>query len=173
MGLKRGNKIITQEKLKEILGYDPLTGVFVWRVASARKIKIGDVAGNLYSSGYLYIGFQRKLYRAHTLAWLYIHGVFPRKMVDHIDGNPSNNSIRNLRECSASENQKNRKMNSNNTSGYKGVSFDKSLGRWRATGATGNKTIHIGFFDTPEEAGEAYQEFAKANHGEFYRDTLS
>jgi hypothetical protein len=65
----------------------------------------------------------------------------------------------------------NRKISSNNTSGYKGVSYASHTNKWKATGKDGNQRLHIGYYNTPEEASKAYNDFASKTHGEFYRDT--
>lgn len=82
--------ILSAKRLREILDYNPETGVFKWKVMLAHRRKPGDVAGNL-SHGYIEIGIENRSYRAHHLAWLYIHGELPQVMIDHIDGNRSNN----------------------------------------------------------------------------------
>lgn len=163
---------LTQEYLKSILEYDTEIGKFRWLVAKARRNKVGQIAGSAdYSTGYWLMMIDSKRYRLHTLVWLYHHGRFPAEVIDHIDGNPSNSLIGNLRECTRSENQKNRKMQSNNTSGYKGVVQDKVSGKWIASIQNKNKSEIIGRFNTKEEASNAYETKAKEMHGEFYRDT--
>lgn len=163
--------MITQEELKQNLKYDPETGIFVWIVSSNGRIQIGDVAGGIDGKGYSHIQIYRKLYRSHRLAWLYVYGKFPSHALDHIDGNKTNNKISNLRECTLSENSKNIKMNKNNKSGFKGVSWSKCANKWMATGKIDGKPHYLGLFINPEEASNAYQEFSKQYHGDFYRNT--
>jgi len=89
------------------------------------------------------------------------------KMIDHVDGNKLDNRRQNLRFATASENQFNRGMSSNNTSGYKGVTFVKKENKWRARITAYGKTIHLGDFSDRHEAGYAYEKAAKEHHGEF------
>ena len=164
--------MLTQEELKGILEYNPDNGVFTWKVAQKYgKRKVGDIAGHLNADRYWHIIYKKKVYKAHRLAWLYTYGEFPEDMLDHIDGDKSNNRLINLRGCSRSENQKNQKLAKNNTSGFKGVYQDKKSGKWRAVAMLNGKNKHLGVFLTPEEAYSTYNAFAKVNHGEFYRDT--
>ena len=100
--------LLTLDYLKQLLNYDPLTGIFTWVVSRNRRVKIGQIAGYL-NSPILHrrIEIDGKSYGAHRLAWLYVYGYFPCGVVDHIDGNPSNNKITNLRECTQGENSRN------------------------------------------------------------------
>lgn len=90
-------------------------------------------------------------------------------VVDHIDGNPANNCRSNLRVCTQGENTRNKARSSNNTSGFKGVSWDMQHRKWKADIMCKNKHIHLGYFDTPEAAHEAYCQATKKYHGEFAR----
>ena len=109
-----------------------------------------------------------KLYRAHRLAWLYVYGEYPKKHLDHINGIRNDKRIITLRECNDSQNMKNTDKRKDNTSGCKGVSFDKARNKWKAQATLNQKHINIGRFDSKEDASLAYQSFAKANHGDFY-----
>lgn len=164
--------MITQKYLKEILEYTFETGIFTWRVREgSNRIKAGTPVGTPTDSGYLRINLEGEMYLLHRLAWLYMYGEFPRAYVDHIDGNPANNSLLNLRACSLLENQRNRKINKNNLSGFKGVGLHKKTGKWQARAGVGGKRKHLGLFNTPEEASKVYNDFTKEHYGEFYRDT--
>lgn len=119
---------LTQERLKEVLEYVPETGVFIWIKKThhkVSKIKVGQVAGTVTVQGYVHITIDGYIYRAHRLVWLYVYGCFPdtedKCFVDHIDQNRSNNRVANLRVVSGSENMRNQKMHSTNTSGFFGV----------------------------------------------------
>jgi len=113
--------------------------------------------------------FQRRHYLAHRLAWFYVYGEFPT-MIDHIDGNRTNNKISNLRQVSSKENQCNLTIAANNTSGITGVSFSKERSKWEAKIQIDGKTIHLGRYLDKEDAilarkqGEVKYEFHK-NHG--------
>lgn len=104
---------------------------------------------------------------AHRLAFLYMTGSWPVNRVDHKDCNPLNNAFINLRQATASQNAANRGVDKRNTSGYKGVSFYKPLGRWVAHIRHNYRLKSLGYFDTKEEAAEAYKKAAEAAFGDF------
>jgi HNH endonuclease/AP2 domain len=164
------NDILTQAQLKLRLSYDEVAGVFRQAVNSGRA-KSGDIAGYTHHTGYVQISIMRKRYMAHRLAWLYVYGEMPASYIDHVNLIKSDNRIENLREATLSENQKNVGMQSNNTSGIKGVRFRIDREKWVATAACKGKNKHLGYFATSKLASDAYQAYAKANHGVFYRNT--
>lgn len=145
------------EELRKSLGYDSETGEFRWKVGRGNQAKVGSLAGNVRSDGRLCIEFKGKIYYAHRLAWLLTHCKWPEGVIDHMDGNPSNNRIDNLRDVSCSINGQNqRKAQSTNNTGYLGVGWHKKAGKFRALIYIGGKNKHIGYFKTPEEAHAAY-----------------
>jgi hypothetical protein len=164
------NEILSQEYLKSILDYDLETGIFTWKVNKSQRTKIGDVAGWLYN-GYREIEINDKKYKSHRLAWLYVNGEMPKNLIDHIDGNRSNNKISNLREATYQENNENYKTPKTNKSGVKNVSWYKNLGKWVVSISIRKTKKTIGYFDDLEfaelvaiEARNKYRlEFA--NHG--------
>jgi hypothetical protein len=162
---------LTQERLKELLDYNPESGHFYWKVKSNHFIKIGAQAGGINQKGYVIVGIEGARCYAHRVAWLFTYGKFPTAQVDHIDGDKSNNSITNLRLCTNAENHKNQGIRKTNTSGFKGVSWDSKNESWFAQTTLINRHIFLGYYESPEEASIAYNTFAKANHGQFYKDT--
>ena len=126
------NSDVTQAELKELLNYDPDTGVFKWRVSPRMGISVGTNAGCLSSWGYLIIRIKGKPYRAHRLAWLYVYGEWPEGELDHINHDRIHNRIENLRIVSRFENSRNQKMRTNNTSGVTGVYWNKVYQKWYA-----------------------------------------
>ena len=142
------------EYLKSLISYNKNTGEFKWKAKN--KIKAGKT-GWKDKDGYLHIRIDYKLYRAHRLAWLYVYGVFPDEAIDHIDRNPSNNKIENLRLCNKRQNAINSKMRSDNTSGYRGVRRRPGMKKWQARAYFEGKEVHLGYFDTAEEASEVYK----------------
>ena len=150
--------MITQDRLKELLHYDQKTGIFTWNVDIYRTIKAGKIAGTLHSDGCIPIKVDKKLYKSHRLAFLYMEGNFPYYGVDHIDGNRSNNSWDNLRLANQHENMQNSKIRIDNKSGYIGVSFDSNRNKWSSSISSNNKKYNLGRFSTPELAYEVYKE---------------
>lgn len=157
---------MNQEHLKSILAYDPIEGVFTW-LRSSPRVKAGSLAGGV-STKYHVISINKVSYSTHRLAWLYMTGSWPEDQIDHIDKDRLNNKWKNLRACNASENQRNRRMHKNNTSGYKGVWLHKPTGKWIAQIRVNKKKIVLGGYATPEEASRRYIEAAKDLHGEFF-----
>lgn len=139
MGKVDKESLLTQTRLKEVLEYNFETGELVWIERRAGRT-FGKSAGGVDKGhGYIQIRINDRLYLAHRLIWLYVHGKFPsgeKNQLDHIDGNKTNNRLENLRECSRTENARNQKMKSNNTSGFTGVCLENTNERfsyWTAT----------------------------------------
>lgn len=161
------SEVLTQKELKKSLLYEKDTGKFIWRVKKARGVKVGDIAGCTDHHGYVKIKVDGRLYAAHRLSFLYVTGKFPVENVDHINRVTDDNRWINLRECTQSQNGANRKPHKNNTTGYKGVSFNKSVKKFVAYITFKNKRKHIGFFECKHEAAEAYNKEAIKMHGKF------
>ena len=163
----KGQIMITQEKLKELLHYDQDTGIFTWKVSPASKIKIGYVAGTKRKNGYIQLRICNKLLLAHRLAWLYIYGEIPKENIDHINGNPSDNRICNLREANYQQNNCNSKIRKDNTSGVKGVVWRKDCKKWQTQLWINNKKIYFGTFDNLELAELVISEARLKYHGTY------
>ena len=150
--------LLTQERLKQLLDYCPETGLFTWKVANGQRIHVGDIAGHNSSRGYVVVGVDGRVYRAHRLAWFYVNGIWPGNSIDHINGNRADNRISNLRDVDSKTNTENqsRANSQNKSSGVLGVSREQGRRRWRAHITTNKKMIHLGYFDTIEEASDAY-----------------
>jgi hypothetical protein len=163
---------LTQARLRELLTYDPATGIFT-RCVGRGGVRAGSVAGCVWEKGangpYLRISIDGRQYSAHRLAFLWITGEFPPDDVDHIDGDGLNNRLGNLRAATRTQNLANRRRHKNNTSGFKGVSFHKRERRFRAKIQVGGKTQNLGSFDTAESAHAAYCAAAEKTHGAFAR----
>lgn len=169
----------SQDRLKQLLCYDPETGLFTWAVdvicgrgRGHPIVKAGDVAGGVSSAphtSYVFIGVDGKRFAAHRLAFIYMIGVAP-DIVDHIDGNGLNNSWENLRAATKSQNAANSKTPVDNKVGVKGVMRDKHGKKWVAQiKPSGHRSTHLGTFDTIEEASAAYERAARMHFGEFAR----
>ena len=151
--MRKNNSIqITQERLRELLSYDTETGLFTRITGDARK-----TVGSLHHTGYITINLDGKNYMAHRLAWLYVNGNFPPEEIDHINGKSTDNRISNLREASRKQNNENRTLRSDNTSGFQGVTFNKSFRKFQARIMHNKKSRHLGLFSTAEQASQAYQ----------------
>lgn len=144
--------MITQERLKELLHYDCKIGIFIWKVSTNGRIRVGDIAGTFDSHRYIRIQVDRGLYRAHRLAWLYEYGYLPENEIDHVNKNKIDNRICNLREVTRQCNLRNRGNYKNNTSGVKGVYWIKKYGKWEARIPIFGKQFYIGYHDDYDEA---------------------
>lgn len=162
---------VTASRVRELFHYDPETGIFTHRIGrKGNGTKAGEVAGRIRPhDGRRRIGVDYGRYFAYQLAWLYVTGEWPPSTIDHINGIQSDDRIVNLRLCTGSQNLANARRPDHNTSGYKGVSWHRVRGKWRATIKKNRKAIHIGHFDTAFEAHSAYIAKAKELFGEFAR----
>lgn len=119
-----------QERLRECMDYDPLTGIFIWKYSRSNRVKAGDEAGWNADKGYRGIRFQGKECKAHRLAWLYVYGELPTNEIDHINGIKNDNRIANLRNVTHQENTRNIKRRNSNTSGVMGICWDRQHKKW-------------------------------------------
>lgn len=158
---------ITQTRVKELFDYHS-DGYLIWKVRKSNNVKIGSIAGSPNSEGYIQVGIDQILYKAHRLIFLWHFG-FISEIIDHIDGNKQNNKIENLRIATNSENLKNRSKQINNTSGFKGVSFHKNTNKFQASIKVKDKKIYLGLFVFAKDAHDAYCNAAKKYHGNFWR----
>jgi len=156
------------DKLKEIFEYDGDTGMFKRLDGSPRALK-GWTKGTLTKLNYRTFSIYGKTRLAHILAYALHHGSYPSGMIDHINGDPSDNRIDNLRIATHQQNMCNRKVRCDNTSGFPGVNFHKSSNKWQASIRVNGQRIHLGSFKTPVEAHEKYIEAVKIHHGEYSR----
>jgi hypothetical protein len=168
--------MLTQKRLKELLSYSPIVGVFEWRIAR-RRVRAGFLAGAVTESGYITIGIDRRVYSAHTLAWLYMTGELPDGHIDHIDGDRSNNAWSNLRIATRSQNAANSRTAISNTSGVKGVYWCKSTNKWSCNLRRRGVVVFRASFDTLEQAAAAVMAEREridgqfANHGKHKYET--
>jgi len=155
--------MITMDRLRAVLHYDPETGIFTWKQRLSNRVHIGDIAGALDHDQYVIIGIDGVTYRAHRLAFLYMNGVMPSDCIDHINGEVGDNSWSNLREAGDGINQENkRRPQSSSSTGLLGVVPKR--GRFAAYIGVKKKSFYLGTFDTPEEAHERYLQEKRARH---------
>jgi hypothetical protein len=155
------------DKLKEWIAYDPINGEFIWKKSPHHSVKAGDRAGHMEKRGYWILQVNRNTIKGHRAAWAITYGYFPTLEIDHIDNNPSNNRIDNLREVDRSKNQMNSKPPKNNSSGVKGVSYCNPKKKWIAAISINKKKICIGHFNRFEDAVQARMKKEKEIHGEY------
>ena len=155
--------IVSAERLRELLHYDPETGVFTRLKASGGGEPAGSIAGWLdKSTGYVRCNLDGICYRVHRLAWLYMTGEWPADQIDHINGERADNRFANLREATNAQNVQNRRKQRNNTSGYPGVSWFQT--KWQAHIRINGKLKHLGCFDNPKTAHDAYLKAKREHH---------
>ena len=157
---------LTVDLLNELFDYDKETGDLLWKACKSRRVRAGAIAGSLESNGYKRLKINFKSYLVHRIVFLMHKGYLP-KTIDHINGDRSDNRIENLRAVTANQNQHNRKLNSNSTSGFKGVSWCKTQNNWRASIKLEGKAIELGRFNTPEEADVVVRAAREELHGTF------
>ena len=145
----------TTERLRELLNYDPETGHFIRRQSSG-PAKAGDVSGWMRQDGYIEISLCGRVYKAHRVAWLCVYGRWPAQVLDHINGDRSDNRIANLRECNSAENCQNKRIYRNNTSGHTGVCWHHPNRAWVARISRDGRKRCLGYFKDKAEAVAAY-----------------
>ena len=156
---------LTVDLLNHLFKYDKETGELRWDVKK-QGVAHGAIAGTTDSQGYRIIKVNLKSYKAHRLVYLMHKGYLP-KTLDHINNNRSDNRIENLRAVSAGQNQHNRKLNTNNKSGYKGVSWATRERKWNARINLEGKLVFLGYYNTPEEADKVVRAAREELHGSF------
>lgn len=151
-----GEIMLTQERLKEVLIYDPDTGNFIWAMNRMGPVRKGEIAGTIDNNGYVKIWIDRKQYRAQRLAFLYMAGNFP-DIADHKNGIVADNRWCNLRNLSKTANGQNiSKPRSHNKCGFLGVQKHTDYDKFVARIVIKGKEKYLGIFDTPELAHAAY-----------------
>ncbi len=153
--MKNGVKKFTAERLRELVSYDPVTGIFT-HSSPRKKIRVGEIAGTIdKESGYVILCIDRRHHYGHRLAFLYMTGEWPEHMVDHRDGNRQNNAFSNLRDAPRLINQQNlRCATVVSSSGLLGAYRKRT--KWEAKIRHCGKVVRLGIFATPEQAHDAY-----------------
>ena len=157
---------LTKEYFNELFEYKD--GKIYWKITKGRG-NVGDEVGCMNSHGYRRIKLNQKEYATHRIIFLMHHGYLP-EIVDHKDNNPLNNHIENLREATGQQNNFNSRRQKNNTTGYKGVYYNKNIKKFCARSKNMGTRTYLGDFNTAEEAYEAYCAYGRIHHGEFFND---
>jgi hypothetical protein len=163
---------ISQQRLLEVIEYEPENGIFRWRITKNKRAAVGVVAGNLAVNGYVRIFVDGQSYFAHRLAWFYMTGAWPEAQIDHRDGVRNNNRWANLRCVTNAQNACNSRTPTHNTSGFKGVSWSKVAGKWHAYVKVDGARRNLGMHDDIATAARVVSEARKRLHGEFANDGI-
>ena len=158
---------LTAERARELLNYNPVTGEFTWKVDKHPRGVAGAIAGHLDHNGYIVIGIDGRIYKAHRLAFLLMQGEWPTNHVDHKVGIRHDNRWEQIRPATRLQNCVNARIAKSNTSGVKGVHWH--VHKWQARITINGKRVSLGHFASKEEAAAAYQKAAKIYYGDFAR----
>lgn len=162
MRMHKEEELISLEELKRTLRYESETGKFFWLVRPSTHVRPGSEAGYIESWGYRVIAIRGKHYKAHRLAWFYVHGYWPYPQVDHINRDPADNRITNLRCVSQSQNHRNKKRKP------RGYCWNKKSNKWQVSFKIPmGKVKYLGLYDKEEDAAKVYKEYMQIHHPEF------
>jgi hypothetical protein len=162
---------ISQEQIdqfNECLSLDAETGRIFWKKKIAKKVVVGEEAGTKRKDGYKRVNLFGQPYLVHRVVFSMRYG-YCKDELDHINGDPSDNRLENIRAVTRSQQNMNRGINSNNTSGYKGVYWFKPTSCWQVRIKVEGKYISLGYFKDIEKAAEAYKIGAEQHHKEYRR----
>ena len=160
---------LTQERLQEVLRYEPETGHFYWKVRPSNRTDMGKRAGYVGTWGYHIISVDAVKYRANRLAWLYMTGEWPKDQVDHINCDRGDDRWENLRAATLRQNRFNCLPRKDSRTGVVGVSENKAFSTFTAYIKIKGRKKNLGTYASIEEAAQARKNFAQAIHGEFFR----
>lgn len=162
------HNLIPVTELREYFSYDSVSGILTWIKRTGVAVP-GLRAGSLDADGYRYVNFKRRSLAEHRICWALYFGAWPAGLLDHKNTHKDENWIENLREATVTDNNRNRPKQSNNTSGFKGVSLCKASGKFHAKITANKETFSLGYFATAVEASVVYINAAKELHGQFAR----
>jgi HNH endonuclease/AP2 domain len=166
LGMASSKKLPDYEYLHQLFTLDP-SGALIRKTRTSARARVGQQAGNL-NGGYLHVKIDGSLYMAHRIVWMMATGEDPAdKHIDHINRNPLDNRVENLRPATRAENLWNTGIRATNRSGHKGVSWEAARGKWRARIRVGGKQQSLGLFIALDDARKAYADAASAYHGGF------
>lgn len=161
--MSNSDSILTIERLRELLRYEPSTGDFVRLVSTSSNARAGMVAGSAKKDGYIKIRVDGRIYAAHRLAWLYMTGEWPEHHIDHVNGDSYDNRWANLRNVDRHTNLQNQwRAHKNNKTGLLGVSVHRA--GYQADIWVDGRKKYLGVYESPEDAHAAYLEAKRATH---------
>ena len=165
---------LTAEYVRSILLYFPKTGQLFWKdrpeLYHPINVKMrGTLAGTVKPSGHRDVAIDKHIYAAARLIWLIQTGKWPKHEVDHKNVKPDDNRWKNLREATPGQNCQNKRLRPDNTSGFKGVSWQASIGKWKASIGFERQFYYLGIYDRLEDAAAAYRKAARRFHRKFAR----
>ena len=167
---EEGKSRYTQPDLSGLFCYHPESGDIIWlKHQKNNQVKVGSVAGAKNKSGHIMIGYAGRRWYAHRLAWFLYYGEWPRTHIDHINGNPLDNRITNLRLATQSQNMMNKRKLSSSRGKFKGITWHNRNKKWVAQIKKDGKNTYLGSFPSQEEAHAKYREVAQIKFGEFAR----
>ena len=158
-------KPLTKSRLCELFNYDPMVGNLMRRVSKANQPS-GSLAGSVNARGHINVQVDGRLYAAHRVVFLMVHGWLPKE-IDHINRDKTDNRIANLRPATSSQNKGNIGLLASNRSGYRGVSFNQRSQKWHAQIKINGKQTYLGRFDLPQDAAIVYNKAAITHFGQF------
>lgn len=165
-----GDEILAYNEMINYIDIDPISGIVRWKVKRKPRINPGDIAGNRNSStGYWEIKFNGKIYKRHRLIYWFVNKTLPDHpmVIDHIKGVEFGDGVDNLQIATRQQNNQKTKQSKKNSSGFRGVSFKSENGKWVAQCSINGKRVHIGLYDSPEDASVAYEEKCSELKGKF------
>ena len=163
---------ISHTRLLELVEYHPDTGIFINKVCRSNISPTGKILGTKNATGHLVLQLDKVIYLAHRLAWFYCFEEWPIGILDHVDRDPSNNKLDNLRESDKATNNYNSKLRKDNKLGLKGAYYDKRRNYYYSQLVIQGKKEYLGSFTTALEAHTAYMNKCKELHGEFFNEDL-
>lgn len=160
---------LTAETARKLLSYDVTTGILTWKIDRKGGARAGQIAGHKTKEGYINVCVERVLYAAHQVIWLIVYGEWPEGILDHRDGDKSNNRIENLRQATHAENSRNQNLSRRSTSGVRGVVWNKAVRKWQAQIQIDGRTRYLGVFSEKSKAAEARASAERELFGDFGR----
>jgi len=157
-------EVIDQETVKKLFHYDAESGMLIWRFGNGRNVKPWQEVTAKNGNGYYTAKIHGKSYLAHRLAWLYVHGSFPNKYIDHKNRIRNDNRLCNLRDVNTTDNAQNISLPNHNKSGYIGVSWIKSHNCWTVYVKVNKKNKWLGYYKNLDDAVAA----RKAGEKQYY-----